>query len=577
MDFSCIINDICCDDRLKDGIPDLNNLDFCFLLQEYLVNKGIPIEEVVEKTSILFEKGNFPDRQAYNKNGILVTFPNKEYRDRAVNKGTHSIENPKKQDPNIFTDKDKDSLSISDIDIEKKDGDPADENLTLDDYIEDEINDINLDLRTKQEKELDSVGVVSILDDDPLSSEDILDLDEVINNYERYGMYGSGKNWYNSDGKLVGEQYYDESSGKCVIKILKESSAAKLESSIVSNLNGFDYEDERWDKIGKSTSKYLIQKLKKIKNTSELGSGTVETTDFWKSFGATDKTPKTDIIVNDLKCSVKYGPSQLMSGKSSESVATFMSATKKIDLEESITSECLELFNNFVDSSKTIKGNIGDLLSVDREQIKDELELKVKDLVDSANSSHKSIMSYLNSVFNNNDSFKYEFIKEAMTGNFKFGKDSEGSADTILSVSKKTNDVFLSSINKNVIEAVQNKTRLSVRFKSSSFKRKDTGEKAYRFWSVLGLLTSEYKSKIQEINELLEDKEILEENLLNKLKELFLNLKLFISNLYNRIISYIKKSINNLFKFFEIYPDVTVNDGEDTLDFSSILNDFKKV
>ena len=223
MDFSCIIDDICCDDRLKDGIPDLNNLDFCFLLQEYLVNKGISIEEVVEKTSILFEKGNFPDRQAYNKNGILVTFPNKEYRDRAVNKGTHSIENPKKQDPNIFTDKDKDSLSISDIDIEKKDSDPDDENLTLDDYIEDEINDINLDLRTKQEKELDGVGVVSILDDDPLSSEDILDLDEVIHNYERYGMYGSGKNWYNSDGKLVGEQYYDESLGKCVIKILEKN------------------------------------------------------------------------------------------------------------------------------------------------------------------------------------------------------------------------------------------------------------------------------------------------------------------------------------------------------------------
>ena len=576
MNFSCLINDICCDSRLKSGVPDLNNFDFCFLLQEYLVNSGIPLEEVVEKTSILFEKGNFPDRQAYNKSGILVTFPNKEYRDRAVNKGTHSVENPKKQDPNIFIDKDEDALSVSDIDVDKKD-DVEDQNLTLDDYVEYEIDDDQLDMRSKDEKEEDSEVVYSILDGEPLSSEDILDLDEVINNYETYGMYGNGKNWYNSDGNLVGEQYYDESSGKCVIKILKESSAAKLESSIVSNLNGFDYEDERWDKIGKSTSKYLIQKLKKIKNTSELGSGTVETTDFWKSFGATNKTPKTDIIVNDLKCSVKYGPSQLMSAKGFESVATFMSAIKKTDLEESITSECLELFNNFVDTSETIKGTVGDLLSVDREQIKDELELKVKDLVDSANSSHKSIMSYLNSVFNNNDSFKYEFIKEAMTGNFKFGKDSEGSADTILSVSKKTNDVFLSSINKNVIEAVQNKTRLSVRFKSSSFKRKDTGEKAYRFWSVLGLLTSEYKSKIQEINELLEDKEILEENLLNKLKELFLNLKLFISNLYNRIISYIKKSINNLFKFFEIYPDVTVNDGEDTLDFSSILNDFKKV
>jgi hypothetical protein len=81
---------------------DLKNEDHVFILQEYLEKAGYNIDEIVEKTAKLFEAGRFPDRQAYNKDGILVTFPNKQYRDRAVNKGTHFAENPKKAQANIF-------------------------------------------------------------------------------------------------------------------------------------------------------------------------------------------------------------------------------------------------------------------------------------------------------------------------------------------------------------------------------------------------------------------------------------------------------------------------------------------
>jgi hypothetical protein len=40
------------------------------------------------------EEGKHPDRQAFNKEGWLVTFPSKEYRDAAIKKGTHSISDP---------------------------------------------------------------------------------------------------------------------------------------------------------------------------------------------------------------------------------------------------------------------------------------------------------------------------------------------------------------------------------------------------------------------------------------------------------------------------------------------------
>ena len=103
MNFRSIVNDICCDSRIKDGVLRLENPDHVFIVQEYLEKAGYSLNEIVDKTANLFEAGRFPDRQAYNKDGILVTFPSKEYRDRAVNKGTHFAENPKKAQSNIFT------------------------------------------------------------------------------------------------------------------------------------------------------------------------------------------------------------------------------------------------------------------------------------------------------------------------------------------------------------------------------------------------------------------------------------------------------------------------------------------
>jgi len=232
MDFLSLLDNICCDSRVKNGIPDLNNPEFCFVLQEYLINEGYSLDEVLDKTYMLFEKGRFPERQAYNKDGILVTFPSKEYKDKAINKGTHFAENPKKQDPTVFADQDPESLSTADI---KQDEDP--DNVTLDDYVED-FDENDVDDRTQKEKEQDFDVVQSMLIDEPLlPSEKIYDLEELKNNYETYGMYGKGLNWYDSDGNIVGEQYYDEKLEKNVVRILSEVSAGynKLQKQTSNN------------------------------------------------------------------------------------------------------------------------------------------------------------------------------------------------------------------------------------------------------------------------------------------------------------------------------------------------------
>jgi len=238
MDFSNIINSACCDERVKKGIPDLNDPEFCFVLQEYLIKEGLDIDLVAEKTHMLFEKGKFPERQAYNKDGILVTFPNKEYRDRAVDKGTHFANNPKHADSNIFTDKDlsgDDSLSLADIrpepdeESDSSDAIPDDKTspdvVSVDKYVDSEVEDSDSDTRNKEEKAADAEIVDDILVDDPLSIGNLpeyLDVDEVSENYEKYGMYGKDNNWYNTSGDLIGEQIYDDKNNKFVIKLFSK-------------------------------------------------------------------------------------------------------------------------------------------------------------------------------------------------------------------------------------------------------------------------------------------------------------------------------------------------------------------
>lgn len=99
-----VLNEVCLDDRISKGTFEISNPDHITVLREYMVNMGIPESIAIQETNKLLEKGQHPERQAYNKNGILVTFPSAEHKQKAVSGGTHFEKDPTKAPPNVTFD-----------------------------------------------------------------------------------------------------------------------------------------------------------------------------------------------------------------------------------------------------------------------------------------------------------------------------------------------------------------------------------------------------------------------------------------------------------------------------------------
>jgi hypothetical protein len=97
-----VLNDVSLDARIKDGIFSIEENTHMDVLREYFVERGINEELVVEYCNLVVE-GKYPERQAYNQKGILVTFPTPEYKKRALERGTHFEKNPTKGQSNLFT------------------------------------------------------------------------------------------------------------------------------------------------------------------------------------------------------------------------------------------------------------------------------------------------------------------------------------------------------------------------------------------------------------------------------------------------------------------------------------------
>ena len=96
-----IISEVSLDERITDGIFTIENNDHMEVLRDYLNNKGIEKSVVTEFCNGVLE-GKYPERQAYNVNGILVTFPTPEYKQRALQRKTHFEKDPTKAAPNVF-------------------------------------------------------------------------------------------------------------------------------------------------------------------------------------------------------------------------------------------------------------------------------------------------------------------------------------------------------------------------------------------------------------------------------------------------------------------------------------------
>lgn len=96
-----IINEVALDPKVKDGMFNIEENDHMEALRDYLTKKGID-EESVKTFSNKVLEGKYPERQAFNAKGILVTFPTPEYKKEAIARGTHFEEDPTKKASNLF-------------------------------------------------------------------------------------------------------------------------------------------------------------------------------------------------------------------------------------------------------------------------------------------------------------------------------------------------------------------------------------------------------------------------------------------------------------------------------------------
>lgn len=97
-----LLNNISLDERIEDGIFNVENNDHIGIMREYLVKKGISESDAMDFTNRVVEAGKYPERQAYNKNGILVTFPTPQHKQKAIRRRTHFEKDPTKGKPNLF-------------------------------------------------------------------------------------------------------------------------------------------------------------------------------------------------------------------------------------------------------------------------------------------------------------------------------------------------------------------------------------------------------------------------------------------------------------------------------------------
>ena len=91
-----ILRDVSLDERISDGIFQLENVDHMDALRDYFVKHGLTQEAAIHVTNRMTE-GRFPERQAYRtEDGILVTWPSTALRNKKMHEepGKYTLQKP---------------------------------------------------------------------------------------------------------------------------------------------------------------------------------------------------------------------------------------------------------------------------------------------------------------------------------------------------------------------------------------------------------------------------------------------------------------------------------------------------
>ena len=206
----------------------------------------------------------------------------------------------------------------------------------------------------------------------------------------------------------------------------------------------------------------------------QLGSASAGLTSFWKDHGATNTTPKTDIVIDGKKISLKVGPSQLMSGAGNELTATFYAALKNTPkVQKDIVDDIAKSIKDVFVRGTTKQGNV-------RQAKKAGDDPTLNKAVDEMGILKIKIADFLE----NNKEFQTAFAYEAATGEEKFGN-NDGTANYILSISANYKNGILKPIDIAYASKIASKMKLDINMKSGSQKLKGIKTGKYNYYTVL--------------------------------------------------------------------------------------------
>ena len=294
-------------------------------------------------------------------------------------------------------------------------------------------------------------------------------------------------------------------------------------------------------KAGELIATKILKDYPQLKNKKAevFGRAKSSLTDFWKSYGASDTTPKTDVKIGDKNFSVKIGLAQLMSGGKAESTATFQAAVKNSNSD-------LVKSPQYKKTNQVLEGFVKNTLAPS--QLRPLIKSGTDKVVNAAEKAHKDCMSELGKLFNESESFKVEFAKEAMSGYEKFGKNNPASADLMLVATADGGKTVIQDVNDDAYcLKIANAMRLQARFKTSSRKIKGVKTGEYNYWSVVSLIVNSMSEELESG----EKEMLIEINILNKVKS-------FVSKTWSKVTNFFKKGLRQLTSFLGAIPDIRV-------------------
>ena len=316
--------------------------------------------------------------------------------------------------------------------------------------------------------------------------------------------------------------------------------ATDMELSIVQAWKGEPLSRPDQEETAMQVVEFLkSQGIKRTGNAKHMGSAKGKLSSSWKKYGGTSSVPKTDIIIEGRKISLKKsGPSQLMSGMVGEARATFYSVAEKQGIDIStIANKIEDYFNTMIKKGTSPVGV----------RATKKTGGKAKGLILDAEKHHKIFTAFLKGLLEKDSSLRNALIQEAMSGDIKFGR-GEAAAEYLLVYDPKGKNQWHSTHDENYINSVASKTKVDIGWKSISTTRKATG-KQYTFFSVLRLMGKAIADETERHGE------ELSEAIFSKVKDWF-------ARRWKGVKSWISSSLANMVEFLEIEEEMKIGDSK---------------